>query len=414
MNNENLINCNAPQAYKLDSDMNKDINKNDDDIDNTNSSTVRPTPTLTQSLVTILPSHQRRSLIDNTLAQVCLLKRTGQLTSQHTAAGVGGSVGGSISSLSLPNHINLKQRSSLPKSKSDSDVHNNKSNAKFSYKNHRTVKIASTGITLSGTSSTSTGLVRYSNIGGVAQQQQTAAQLAHNANLNTPLPSTTAAATAATFDLRTKLSSGVTIHSAIPKSSTNTNPSCPYTYIKSVIISQYPNEPVTISDTGESSTQSITRIMKPIHESEFIIPTSIQIQNYSNDVVSAVRSSNLSELQSIYNQYGKVALDTCNKFGESILHIACRRSTVSIVSYLINIVQINPRIKDDYGRNPLHDACWRSVPEYGIVELLLEKEYRLMYSKDVRGHLPFQYARKEHWADWITWFDTKKKELILR
>lgn len=410
MNNENLINCNAPlpQAYKLDSDTN---NKNDDDIDNTNSPTSRPTLNLTQSLVTILPSHQRRSLIDNTLAQVCLLKRTGQLTSQHTAAAIAGSVGGSISSLSLPNHINLKQRSSLPKSKSDSDVHNNKSNAKFSYKNHRTVKIASTGITLSGNSSgTSTGLTRH-NIGIGMAQQQAVAQLAHASNLNTPLPSSSTAA--ATFDLQKKLSSGVTINSTNTVT-TNTSPSCPYSYIKSIIISQHPNEPVTISDTGESSTQSITRIMKPIHECEFIIPTSIQIQNYSNKVVSAVRSSNLSELQSIYNQYGRVALDTCNKFGESILHIACRRSTVSIVSYLINIVQINPCIKDDYGRNPLHDACWRSVPEYGIVELLLEKEYRLMYSKDVRGHLPFQYARKEHWTDWIAWLDTKKKELILR
>ena len=414
MNNENLINCNAPQAYKLDSDMNKDMNKNDDDIDNTNSPTSRPTPTLTQSLVTVLPSHQRRSLIDNTLAQVCLLKRTGQLSSQHTAAAIAGCVGGGISSLSLPNQINLKQRSSLPKSKSDSDVNNHRSNAKFSYKNHRTVKIASTGNTLA--SSSSTGLTRHNNIGGIAQQQAVA-QLAQAANLNTPLPSSTAATTAITFDLQKKLSSGVTINSAIPKSSDSaaaTNLSCPYSYIRSIIISQYPNEPVTISDTGESSTQSIARIMKPIHESQFIIPTSIQIQNYSNKVVSAVRSSNLSELQSIYNQYGKVALDTCNKFGESILHIACRRSTVSIVSYLLNIVQINPCIKDDYGRNPLHDACWRSVPEYGIVELLLEKEYRLMYSKDVRGHLPFQYARKEHWNDWINWLDTKKKELILR
>ena len=412
MNNENLINCNTPQAYKLDSDMN---NKNDDDMAvHRASPTSRPIPTLTQSMVTVLPSHQRRSLIDNTLAQVCLLKRTGQLSSQHHAVAVAAaSVGGGISSLSLPNHINLKQRSSLPKSKSDSDMNNNKSNAKFSYKNLRTVKIASTGITLSCSSSTSTGLTRYNSIGGTAQQQAVA-QLAQAANLNTPLPSSTTAATTATFDLQKKLSSGVTINSAIPKRSTNTNPSCPYSYIKSIIISQYPNEPVTISDTGESSTQSITRIMKPIHESQFITPTSIQIQNYSNDVVSAVRSSNLSELQSIYNQYGKVALDTCNKFGESILHIACRRSSISIVSYLINIVQINPSIKDDYGRNPLHDACWRSVPEYDIVELLLEKEYRLMYSKDVRGHLPFQYARKEHWNDWINWLDTKKKELILR
>ena len=82
MNNENenlICNCNAPQAYKLDSNMNK--KNDDDDMDNTNSPTSRPTPTLTQSLVTVLPSHQRRSLIDNTLAQVCLLKRTGQLDS---------------------------------------------------------------------------------------------------------------------------------------------------------------------------------------------------------------------------------------------------------------------------------------------------------------------------------------------
>lgn len=106
------------------------------------------------------------------------------------------------------------------------------------------------------------------------------------------------------------------------------------------------------------------------------------------------------------------SLRCCNRFGESLLHVACRRSTPEIVKFLLKEAGVCPRIRDDYGRTPLHDAVWRAHPEVDIVELLLNVEPRLAFVEDVRGHKPFQYARKEHWRRWRE-FLCENRDLIL-
>ena len=161
---------------------------------------------------------------------------------------------------------------------------------------------------------------------------------------------------------------------------------------------------------GDAARDDTSKIAKPLHETEFLAPTDEQINAYNNDVVSAVRTSDVEALRQIYSQGQN--LGCCNKFGESILHIACRRASADVVSFLLNEANVSPRIKDDYGRTPLHDACWRGTPEYEIVELLLSVEPRLAFVEDIRGHKPFQYARREHWGNWRDFLD-RKKDLIL-
>lgn len=151
--------------------------------------------------------------------------------------------------------------------------------------------------------------------------------------------------------------------------------------------------------------------MQPLHATEFLNPTPEQIAAYNNDAIAAVRSSDLSALRQLHAD-GQT-LRCCNRFGESLLHVACRRSNSEVVSFLLHEANVSPRIKDDYGRTPLHDACWRGNPEYDIVELLLKVEPRLAFVPDVRGHKPFQYARKEHWGGWKD-FLNEKRDTILR
>ncbi len=171
---------------------------------------------------------------------------------------------------------------------------------------------------------------------------------------------------------------------------------CPYDFLES-IINEYSSRKPPISS-------------KPLHENEFLPLTNDHVNAFNTEVVTAVRTSDLETLRKLHSQGQDLRCG--NRFGESLLHIACRRSTAQIVSFLLNDANVSPRIKDDYGRTPLHDACWRGTPDYEVVELLLSKEPRLVFVKDVRGHKPFQYARREHWAGWIE-FLGRKRDLVL-
>jgi hypothetical protein len=56
--------------------------------------------------------------------------------------------------------------------------------------------------------------------------------------------------------------------------------------------------------------------------------------------------------------------------------------------------------QDDYGRNPLHDACWSAEPQFELVRLIIEKHPELLCVGDVRGHTPLNYVRRQHWGEW--------------
>jgi len=182
----------------------------------------------------------------------------------------------------------------------------------------------------------------------------------------------------------------------------------PYTFIETMIDDERDCDEV--DSTSLMLPQPKRSSVRPLHEEEFNPPTPEQIAAYTNVVITAVRSSDIEALRTIH--LSGQSLRCCNRFGESLLHVACRRSTVDVVAFLLNEAKVSPRIKDDYGRTPLHDAVWRASPEVDIVELILNVEPRLAFVEDVRGHKPFQYARKEHWGCWRQ-FLVENKDLIL-
>ena len=100
-------------------------------------------------------------------------------------------------------------------------------------------------------------------------------------------------------------------------------------------------------------------------------------------------------------------MSACNRFSESIVHMACRRSDFEVAEYIIrNGGDCN--IVDDYGRTPLHDACWRSEPRFDIVTLLLDTNLALLRTMDVRGAVPLKYIREEHWLQWCAYLFHQK------
>jgi ankyrin repeat protein len=130
-------------------------------------------------------------------------------------------------------------------------------------------------------------------------------------------------------------------------------------------------------------------------------PTSAQVTNYDNDLINAVRNSDLAGLTGQLSS-GK-RMDACNKYSESVLHIACRRASVEVVEYLLRH-GADLEATDDYGRTPAHDACWRTEPYFELISLILDRNSELLRFVDNRGHTPLEYVREEHWPAWREFF----------
>ncbi|OEU06641.1 ankyrin [Fragilariopsis cylindrus CCMP1102] len=138
----------------------------------------------------------------------------------------------------------------------------------------------------------------------------------------------------------------------------------------------------------------------------------------------AVRTNNVRKARELYNNTnnnktgstgtGSTFLhgcNACNRFGESILHIACRRGHLEMVKFLIDEVGLRiDTIRDDYHRTPLHDAFWTPVASYDVVDFLLQQPnvVQLLLLKDVRGYTPLDYARSEDRGKWLRFLWERK------
>jgi ankyrin repeat protein len=176
----------------------------------------------------------------------------------------------------------------------------------------------------------------------------------------------------------------------------------------------------SISQQTESPASFLRRIIGETNSddahyrpSTFQKPSEQDIADYDLDAVRAIRSRNLEKLKELH-EAGK-SLNACNQFGESLLHMACRRGDIDTVNYMIQHAGVLINIRDDFGRNPFHDACWTSQPNLDLMSALMEAaDPNMLLAEDVRGSTPFDYARREHFEKWNTFLESKKEYLIRR
>jgi Ankyrin repeats (3 copies) len=141
----------------------------------------------------------------------------------------------------------------------------------------------------------------------------------------------------------------------------------------------------------------------------FVKPSDNESESY-NVAANLVRTNDLAKLRDLHNQ-GK-NLDACNRVGESLLHLACRRGHVGIVEFLMNEAKVRWDHQDDFGRTVLHDALWRPDPSIELMEALLKVvSPEWLLAQDIRGHTPFDYARREHAEAWYE-FLVKHQDMI--
>lgn len=165
-------------------------------------------------------------------------------------------------------------------------------------------------------------------------------------------------------------------------------PETPEKFLRNLILSQFG----IVIDDSSISCDAVRRI------SFFDVISEDDMSSYTVDVAAAARANDVEQMRKL--QDAGVSLNCCNRFGESLLHIACRRGFVEMVRLILDHPGASVRLCDDCGRNPLHDLCWNPSPQLQICQWILEREPSLFFLRDKRGFTPFDYAREEHWHIW--------------
>ena len=146
-------------------------------------------------------------------------------------------------------------------------------------------------------------------------------------------------------------------------------------------------------------------------DSYFVKYTDEHLEAYTNAMSQAVHANDVTTLRTLM-QSGHV-MQASNRFGESLLHTSCRRGYTSTVQFFVHEAKISPRLRDDMGRTPMHDACWSSsVPNHDIMKMLIEAAPEMLLSRDKRGHSPFDYARREYWPNWVTFLNDHRQFIV--
>ena len=144
----------------------------------------------------------------------------------------------------------------------------------------------------------------------------------------------------------------------------------------------------------------------------FIKPTPEMINSYQPEKITVVRKQDMEGVRALYTQ-GE-SFDACNRFGESLIHMACRRGCKEMVEFLVHEAKVNLFVRDDYGRTMLHDAFWTAEPNYELITLLIKEIPEFLCVRDVRGHTPLDYVRKNDYTSWSSFLYENKDLLVPR
>lgn len=145
----------------------------------------------------------------------------------------------------------------------------------------------------------------------------------------------------------------------------------------------------------------------------FVEVTPAQKQYYDNDVVKAINNRDIAALRAWHRQ-GR-PLHTANPFGETLLHMACRRGFFDVVRFLVDEAEVSIWVRDEQGSTPLHLACRATTTTtsetlytaFALVNFLINKDNDMLFCADMRGHAPLEHAPKDQWEDWIKFLRTK-------
>lgn len=214
--------------------------------------------------------------------------------------------------------------------------------------------------------------------------------------------------------------SSISTSSSIGKRTYGESSSCPQPKRMRILMSSLPDRMLKTAAAipQECSPDSIVAKYQPqvsLHSYNtvpdfFHAPTQAEIDAYDHDVLAAIRTQDMDTLKQ-YHAQGR-PLKCSNKFGESLLHMACRKGMLQVTTFLVKDAQVPFAVCDDYGRTPLHDACWAHTTNFELIDLILTDCPDLLYIKDKRGNTPLSYLRKDKWAAWNQYLNSKPADFF--
>jgi Ankyrin repeats (many copies) len=76
-------------------------------------------------------------------------------------------------------------------------------------------------------------------------------------------------------------------------------------------------------------------------------PSLEEIEAYSMETAAAVRNGDLAKLKELYYEKG-FSLSACNRFGESLLHVCCRRGHAKMIEFMIQEANVSAQEGRDF------------------------------------------------------------------
>ncbi|KAL3942412.1 MAG: hypothetical protein SGBAC_003406 [Bacillariaceae sp.] len=179
-----------------------------------------------------------------------------------------------------------------------------------------------------------------------------------------------------------------------------------YRYRKPLVTKPAPKE-----ETPATRIKSYVSKLGPVKPIDYRKPKEDDIDSYDVEIVRVIRAKNVERLREMFLS-GR-SMNACNQFGESLVHMVCRRGDLDTLKFMIDEAKVSFSIKDDFGRNPFHDACWTPDPNMEMMDLLIASaDTTLLLSEDIRGNTPFDYARREHHKQWNDYLEKRKEDIL--
>jgi hypothetical protein len=167
------------------------------------------------------------------------------------------------------------------------------------------------------------------------------------------------------------------------------------------------------NDNEESSNASAIIPGSSLSKDYFHQHTQEEIAGYEQSgIVSATRKEDLTALRKLLKEGHPIQCS--NRFGESIVHMACRHGSIPVLLFLLEEAKVSLRVIDDMGRTPFHDACWGSEPRLEMMKILLKKDPFLLRLSDKRGHIALDYVNRDHWSIWCRFLNEHQHLLVAK
>jgi hypothetical protein len=134
---------------------------------------------------------------------------------------------------------------------------------------------------------------------------------------------------------------------------------------------------------------------------------------FKTELVNAVRNQDLEAIQDLHQNRGFSLEGRSPVTGEALLHVCVRRGTPDILRYMLQKAKVYPRVCCDYGRSPLHDACWSNDSKsLELMKMLIQASPNMLRMLDRRGFSPLDYIPRDRWAQCCAFLD-KHQNIIL-